>query len=1597
MGIGASAGGLEAFTQLLSHLPSDTGMGYVLIQHLDPKHESMLTEILSRATKMPVREVTKGLHIEPDNVYVIPPGTNMSLVDGMFQLVQRSAMRGREMPIDYFLHSLAHQYRTQAIGVILSGTLSDGALGLKAIKAEGGVTFAQEEKSAKFRDMPRAAIAAGSVDFVLPPEGIARELAAIGRHPYVTVPKPKPEEELTGTAQEKIFATLQKATGVDFRSYRQSTIKRRISRRMVLSKIDDLDRYVESLKENTGEINALYEDILITVTGFFRDPEAFASLKGRVFPSILANRPNSTPIRIWVPGCSTGEEVYSIAIALFESLSETTLMPPIQIFATDISDSAIDRARTGIYLENSMVDVSPERLRRFFVKVEQGYQVSKAIRDICVFAKQNVASDPPFSNLDLISCRNLLIYLEPLLQKRIIPYFHYALRPNGYLMLGSAETLGSFADLFVPIDKQQRIFAKKTGSPRQILDFGRPRMLDEPHETEKNADAAQDEALVGLDLTREADRLVLNRYAPPAVVVNEAMEVVQFRGRVSPYLEPAPGSASFNVLKMAREGLLVELRTAILRAKKKGTRVRADDLRIRQDGATRKVNLEVIPIRADKRGSRHFLVVFEEDGGGAEGKTAKPTVSSQKRSDERREQREEDVVRLEQELTATKDYLQSIIEEQEASNEELKSANEEILSSNEELQSTNEELETAKEELQSTNEELTTVNEEMGTRNTELTLVNNDLSNLLAAINIPIVMLDIEARVRRFTPPAEKLLNLIPTDIGRPIRDIKPNLILPDIEEAIQHVIDTVTIREMEVQDRERKWYLLRIRPYWTMDKRIDGAVLILMDIDPLKRSLEQVNRARDYAQTLVETVRESLVVLDEKMHIRTANHAFYRTFQTSPLESDGKPLFELSDWSDRAASLLGAARGGEPQNGFQTQEIEVQFQAFGHRTLLVNARRVRLPGESAPLLLLAIEDITERKSAESELRASEARYRQLFESAREGILILDASSGAILDANPFLLQLVGAQKHELLGRKPWEILSAGDPEGMRLGFRELQANEFAFDPDLELHTKSGEAVRVEALSSVYYLGTQKVAQYNLRDITARREAEGEVLRQKDFTGRVVDSGLDGILAFDSAFKVTVWNLAMERIFGISRGAALGRNVDEVLPFFKEIGEEMYLSRAVQGENVVSKDRPYRSATGREGFFEAHYSPLRDEKGRIIGGLGAIREITSRRQFEEHLRQIQKLESLGTLSGGIAHDFNNLLNIISAYTELLSKNDRKKAAGHIEAINKAVDRGAGLVRQLLTFARKSEVQFETVDPNAVIEELRKLIRETFPKKFDVKVDLARDLPRISADPNQLHQALLNLCVNARDAMIGGGTLRLKTGRMAGEELRRRFSEAASSEYVFFSVSDEGTGMDEETRSRLFEPFFTTKDKGRGAGLGLALVYGIIKSHLGFIDVASEPGKGSEFQIYLPVEARAAEMPKTRRRTARDTPAAQGGSETILFAEDEEMLASAVKSLLESEGYRVLIAKDGEEAMKIFQDGREGIAISILDLQMPNLGGWEAFQKMRELDPKSKVIIASGDLDRQQRLEMENAGMDGSIRKPYSAEEVMKTIRRILDR
>ena len=852
VGVGASAGGLEAFTQLLQHLPTDTGMGFVLVQHLDPAHGSALTELLAKATPMPVAEVKNRMRVEPNLVYVIPPNVTMTIAQGQLKLLPRPAVAAPHKVIDAFFQSLAEDQKSQAIGVILSGTATDGTLGLEAIKAEGGITFSQDEKSAKYDGMPRSAIASGCVDFVLTPQEIAEELGRLSRHPYV-VPNagqpasPEAAGEETGGLR-RILALLRTSHGVDFSAYKTATMRRRVNRRMALNKLERLGDYHRLLRTNRGEAEALFEDLLINVTSFFRDAGVYGVLKRKVFPRLLRGRSPEEPVRLWVVGCSHGQEAYSLAMAYLECAGDHRRQLPAQIFATDVSEAALEKARTGFYPKAVAEEVSPERLRRFFVEVEGGYRVNKLVREMCLFARHNLLADPPFSRLDLISCRNVLIYLEGEAQKKLLPMFHYSLRPGGYLWLGSSETVGAFHDLFAAEDRKHKIFSKKPVPFRHPFALpvpGRGHAAVAVRGVEKGEPLAA--ARVQADAQREADRLLLTRFAPAGVVIDGRMEVLQFRGDTGPYLRPPPGKPNASLLAMLREGLLMPVRAAIQKARKENQTVRKTGLRVKQNGGMGTVEVEVLPIGNLPAEQRHFLVLFEPVpknvpatvGASKQAFAAAPTrenkpsrtgatreLKRQARQDESGRNR-----RLQQELTDSKDYSQSVTEQYDVAMEELQSANEEAQSANEELQSINEELETSQEELQGTNEELTSVNQELQNRNQELTQFHNDLLNLLSSVGIPMVILGPDLRIRRITPVAEKMLNIIPSDTGRSINDIKLKVEVPDLEKMILEVIDTVAPQEREVRDREGRWYLLRLRPYKTQDNRIEGAVLLLLDV----------------------------------------------------------------------------------------------------------------------------------------------------------------------------------------------------------------------------------------------------------------------------------------------------------------------------------------------------------------------------------------------------------------------------------------------------------------------------------------------------------------------------------------------------------------------------------------------------------------------------------------------------------------------------------------------------------------------------------------------------------------------------------------------
>ena len=872
VGIGASAGGLEAIGELLAALPAATGMAYLVVQHLDPERASLLAEILAKKTSMPVAEVRDGTSIAPDHVYIIPPNTLLSVSADAMHLEPRAEGRQPSMPVDVLFHSLARERGRNAIGVVLSGSGSDGARGLQAIKEAGGITFAQHEASAGFSGMPKSAIGTGCVDFVLTPPEMAATLARLGRHPYINMAGTDDDREPPADAApvapaapsneadfRRAFRLLRASSEVDFTHYKRSTIERRVARRMAVHHLDSLPAYVDLLQDNPAELQTLAQDLLIGVTSFFRDPEGLDGLTQTVFPALMAGRSPKDALRIWVPGCATGEEVYSIAMTLVEFLGQRAAATPVQIFGTDVSDTAVERARAGIYLASIAAEVSPERLAHFFVKLDDHYQIARSIRGMCVFARQDATRDPPFSRLDLVSCCNLLIYLDQPLQRQMLSLFHYALKPHGFLMLGPSESVGQNAGLFELVGKRQHIYSRKAVPGRGALPFVPDQALS-PTRHDAGRIAGAPALLDAERMQREADRLLLTRYAPACVLVDEDLNVLQFRGQTAPYLEHPPGAASLNLRKLALPGLLIALGPAMQEARKTGAPVRTGTVRLETRDGMREVTLHVNPFQVPDEELRGYLVAFEEARLGRDqpgrvsfwdalvertGRTRARAADDKGAEGER--------ARLERELVATREYLRAAVEEHDAAKEELRSAHEEVLSSNEELQSTNEELETAKEELQSANEELVTTNEELRNRNRDLAAANEALAE------------------------------------------------------------------------------------------------------------------SRDYAEGIIETSPAPLIVLDGSLHVVTANRAFYDGFKTRREETEGRFFYDLGNKQWDIPQLRTVLQEVLAQdNRLEDYEVRHSFPAIGETVMVLNARR--LPGSKRrpEMILLGLQNVTERWRAQA-------------------------------------------------------------------------------------------------------------------------------------------------------------------------------------------------------------------------------------------------------------------------------------------------------------------------------------------------------------------------------------------------------------------------------------------------------------------------------------------------------------------------------------------------------------------------------------------------------------------------------------------------------
>lgn len=949
IGVGASAGGLEAISGLLSHLPALGNSAIVIIQHRGADDSSLMPSLLKKTTRMEVSEIKDGMKVKPNSVYVNPPHMEVVLDHQTFHISKYDELASPVLPIDTFFKSLAKHYQTKAICIVLSGTGSDGTYGLMAVKEAGGLTIVQDAKQAKYAGMPQSAIDTRQVDIVLRVEDIGPHIAGYIKHPFLQKQPMEGFDDWLG----KICSIIWENTGHDFSGYKASTLRRRIQKRMALHLIEEPADYISYLEENTNEVELLFDDCLITVTNFFRDPQAWKSLRKNVIESMVENKTGEEAIRVWMPGCATGEEAYSAAILLSEELLAQHKNISWQIFASDVNEKSIQRSRRGVYPQNIASDMPEAKwLERYFDAADNGYKIKKNIRERVVFARQDVIQDPPFSKIDLVCCRNTLIYLKSQAQKRVLASFYYSLNPEGYLFLGTSETLGSFADAFAAVDAKNKIFQKKPAA-ESLEPQGRNRFSigEKPGPGVSKTEQSAPEQDAGVhDVYKTVEKLILQHYTSPCVLVTADLEIVYLCGDTARYLRHPAGRPNLNILQMVRPEIHHMLSVALQQALREQKPIFKKNLRVNDKATFEAFDLLVRPVKIPAYKPLFLLVVFQP-APEQQPPQSEPAVAHKKTSRQNE---------LQKELQEMRQYLNTTIQELQTRNDELQASNEELQSTNEELKSTNEELETSREELQSTNEELRSVNDERARQNEELSHVRDDLQNLLSSTNVPTVFLDTDLNIKRYTPQAAAQFNFRESDIGRPLKDITHHLGYPALLDDALSVLDRLATVEREVDSDAGQTFIVRMLPYRTTQNVIDGVVITLFDITR--------ESARVYAESIIETIREPLIVLDEQKKVISANKSFHATFKTSPEQIKNVTFYELGNGQWNIPALKELLEQILPEHqAFEDFVVEHNFPEIGYRKMLINARQVVSEAKKVQRILLAIEDITEKQEVKSE------------------------------------------------------------------------------------------------------------------------------------------------------------------------------------------------------------------------------------------------------------------------------------------------------------------------------------------------------------------------------------------------------------------------------------------------------------------------------------------------------------------------------------------------------------------------------------------------------------------------------------------------------
>ena len=1444
VGVGASAGGIEALEALLRELDPNVGAAVIIVLHLDPTHPSMVAQILARSSQVPVREAEDGVVIEPGNVYVIPPNAALTLEGRRLRV--SGPIVPRHASIDAFLISLAEQQGEAAVGVVLSGAGNDGSAGLRSIKEHGGVTIAQRPDEARSDSMPRSAIALGSVDWVLPVRDIPARLASY-RRTLAAVPPMEATalDEDVNAGLRAIFALVLRKTGHDFAQYKQATVLRRVQRRMRIVLVVSLAAYLEMLRETPAEIDRLFADLLIGVTQFFRDSEVFAALATEVIPGLLRGRGADSQVRVWVPACATGEEAYSLAILMWEGLLPTEIMPPVKIFATDIDEPALDFARQGRYPPTLADHVSADRLARFFRKVATGYQVIKEIRDMCVFSTHNIVSDPPFSRLDLLSCRNLLIYLDNDIQKKLVPLFHYALAPGGHLLLGPSESLAAFPELFRVVDKQRRLFQRldalvEPASAFPLLGVRRIGRLERFEHTLAPPRVVASEQV----LTRAFERVLLEEFAPAAVMVNEEGKVVYVSGGTGRYLQLPSGMTRTNVVDMALPGLRPSLHTALHRAIKSRRPTVQRDVAVELDGIVRRVDLLVRPMASAAAETGLFMIIFRE---------AAPPAPAPPRDDSPPETESALAADLERELRSTREHLQTTIEELEAANEQLQSANEELLSTNEELQSANEELQTSKEEQQSINEELQTVNVELVRKVEELDRANGDLKNLFASTHIATLFLDGELRIKKFSPAATELFRVIDGDVGRPITDIAATFTDQTLLAEVREVLVTLSPRDREVYRADGdRWYIRRVRPYRSIENVIDGVVITLVDITELKQAQERIAALA----AIVDSSEDAIIGLAPDGVITSWNGGAERIYGYTAAEVVGTPFAALypPDGRDGLEAERARAIRGEHVDSADIAGVCKD----GHVVdLLLTLSPVRDATGQVTALAAIAHDVTERRRAELLLRRSEERFRRLNESGVISIAFLDRN-GRISGANDAFLDMVGHGREDVA--RGALLLERLVPPASTDTVTHLLGEAWTSGRS---EVREMECVRRDGRRFVCLIGGARLDDGSegvvfLLDVTERRRAVDEVRQSEERLRLAVEATMLGTWELDAVTGAMRCSSRARALWGIPPDAEVSyeSSLAPIHPEDRRAVEEARrkaLDPTTAGEyriayRVLLADGGTRWINGWGRVFFSDAGGYR----RPVRLIGTLLDVTERRQTEEALKEADRRKD--RFLAVLGHELRNPLAPIRNAVHVMRKiGAQEPALVHArDIIERQVRHMTHLLDDLLDVGRlasgKISLRLKRID---LVELVSASMEEQRPDAEASGLTLTGSLPQaplwILADPTRIAQSVSNLLINAVKFTPRGGHIAVSVVPEPG-------GAAAT-----VTVSDDGIGLDAEMMDRLFEPFAQADrslDRSRGGlGLGLSLVKSFAEMHGGAVDVRSEgPGKGARFTLRMPLAA-----------------------------------------------------------------------------------------------------------------------------------------------